>query len=98
MHVAKLLFFFTALATLCAAQTAQQADDPAKKLGAFLGKWKTEGAFANGQKTSTTLECRWSPMGWFLVCDQLLNFGAKNQQFTVYSYDAKTGTYSYTTL
>jgi len=75
------------------------ADDPTKKLGAFLGKWKTEGAFANGQKTSTTLECWWSPMGSFLVCDQLVNFGgAEHRQFTVYSYDAKAETYSYTTL
>jgi hypothetical protein len=99
MHVAKLLFFFTALATLCAAQTAQQADDPAKKLGAFVGKWKTEGAFTNGQKTSTTLECRWSPMGEFLVCEQLVNMGGgEHRQFTVYSYDSKAGTYSYTTL
>src|ERR1051326_2400848 len=98
MRSAKLFLFFAFFSALCAAQTAQPADDATKKLGAFLGKWKTEGALSNGQKTSTTLECRWSPMGWFLVCDQLLNFGAKNQQFTVYSYDAKTGTYSYTTL
>jgi len=75
------------------------ADDLTKKLGAFLGKWETEGAFAGGQKTATTLECRWSPMGSFLVCDQLVNFGgAEHRQFTVYSYDAKAGTYSYTTL
>jgi hypothetical protein len=98
MKTAKLLCLLVVFTGLCAAQTTGPADDATKKLGAFVGKWKTEGAFANGQKTSTTLECRWSPMGWFLVCDQLLNFGAKNQQFTVYSYDAKTGTYSYTTL
>jgi uncharacterized protein DUF1579 len=75
------------------------AEDPQKKLGAFVGKWETEGAFASGQKTTTTLECRWSPMGSFLVCDQLVNFGgAEHRQFTVYSYDSKTGNYSYTTL
>ena len=75
------------------------ANDPTKKLGAFLGKWKTEGAFTSGVKTSTTLECRWSPMGSFLVCDQLVNFGgAEHRQLTVYSYDAKAGAYSYTTL
>jgi hypothetical protein len=38
-----------------------QSDDPTKKLGAFVGKWETEGAFTGGQKTSTSLECRWSP-------------------------------------
>jgi Protein of unknown function (DUF1579) len=82
----------------CAAQ-GQQADEPAKKLGAFLGKWKTEGAFTNGPKTSTTLECRWSPMGSYLVCDQLVNMGGTDhRQFTVYSYDSKSGNYSYTTL
>jgi uncharacterized protein YxeA len=73
-------------------------DDPTKKLGAFVGKWETEGAFTNGPKTSTTLECRWSPQGSYLVCDQLVNMGGEHRQFTVYSYDSKTGKYSYVTL
>ena len=99
MKTAKLLCLFAALSAACAAQTAPSTDDATKKLGAFLGKWKTEGAFLSGQKTSTTLECRWSPMGSYLVCDQLINFGGvEHRQFTVYSYDAKAGTYSYTTL
>lgn len=76
-----------------------QTDDATKKLGAFVGKWKTEGAFTNGQKANTTLECRWSPMGAFLVCEQIVNLGAaEHRQFTVYSYDSKEGAYSYTTL
>jgi hypothetical protein len=74
------------------------ADDPTKKLGAFVGKWETEGAFTSGQKTSTSLECRWSPQGSYLVCDQLVNMAGEHHQFTVYSYDSKTGNYSYTTL
>jgi uncharacterized protein YxeA len=59
-----------------------------------------EGTFASGQKTSTTLECRWSPQGSYLVCDQLVKMGAAgdHHQFTVYSYDSKTGNYSFTTL
>lgn len=76
------------------------ADDPTKKLGVFVGKWETEGAFTNGPKTSTTLECRWSPQGSYLVCDQLVRMGAAgdHRQFTVYSYDSKAGKYSFTTL
>ena len=77
---------------------AAPSDDPTKKLGAFVGKWETEGAFASGQKTSTTLECRWSPQGFYLVCDQLVRMAGEHRQFTVYSYDSKTGSYSYTTL
>lgn len=96
MQTAKLLFLMALSIAVCAAQTAE---DPTKKLGAFVGKWKTEGAFTNGAKTSTTLECRWSPMGNFLVCEQLVNMGgAEHRQFTVYSYNAKAATYSYTTL
>jgi hypothetical protein len=75
-------------------------DGPTKKLGAFVGKWETEGSFTSGQKTSTSLECRWSPQESFLVCDQIVRMGAAgdHRQFTVYSYDSKTGNYSYTTL
>jgi len=75
-----------------------QSEDPTKKLGAFVGKWETEGSFTSGQKTSTTLECRWSPQGSYLVCDQLVNMGGEHHQFTVYSYNIKAGNYSFTTL
>ena len=81
-----------------AAAGGSLTDDPTKKLGAFVGKWETEGAFTSGQKTSTSLECRWSPQGSYLVCDQLVNIGGEHHQFTVYSYDIKTGNYSYVTL
>jgi len=80
------------------APTAPPAEDPTKKLGAFVGKWETEGAFTSGQKTHTNLECRWSPQGSYLVCDQLVNMGGDHRQFTVYSYDSKGGNYSYVTL
>jgi hypothetical protein len=79
---------------------AAQAEDPTKKLGAFVGKWETEGSFTSGQKTHTSLECRWSPQGSYLVCDQLVHMGAPgdHRQFTVYSYNSKAGNYSFTTL
>jgi hypothetical protein len=81
-----------------AAPASMSAEDPTKKLGAFVGKWEAEGAFANGQRTSASLECRWSPQGVYLVCDQVVRMAGEHRQFTVYSYDSKTGNYSYTTL
>src|SRR5262245_23578903 len=77
---------------------AQSTADPAQKLGAFVGKWATEGSFVGtDNKISSTLECRWSPQGIFLVCDQLVKLpGGDHHQFTAYSY-GKDG-YSYTTI
>jgi hypothetical protein len=86
-------------AALLTALCANAQIDPTKKLGAFLGKWQTESTFAGGEKVSTKLECRWSPQGAFLVCEQLITMaGADHRQFTVYSYDSKSGNYSYATL
>ncbi|HZD08297.1 MAG TPA: hypothetical protein VE176_08615, partial [Candidatus Limnocylindrales bacterium] len=62
------------------APAAAPTDDPTKKLGVFVGKWETEGAFTSGQKASTSLECRWSPQGSYLVCDQLVNMGGEHRQ------------------
>jgi len=86
--------------TVCSGLGRAQADDPAKKLGIFLGKWKTEGAFAGSDnKVTSALECRWSPQGAFLVCEQLVKIaGGEHRQFTVYSYNAKDGNYSFTTI
>ena len=79
--------------------SAVPADDPTKKLGAFLGKWQTEATFASGEKATTDLECRWSPQGAFLICEQLVKIGTEeHRQLTVYSYNSKNGNYSYTTL
>src|SRR5215475_5389755 len=79
---------------------AAQPDDPTKKLGAFVGKWKTEGAFAGSDnKVSSSLECRWSPQGVFLICDQSVSMaGSIHHQLTAYSYNSKDGNYSYTTV
>jgi len=89
-----LMFLF-----LCSLASAQ-ADDPTKKLGAFVGKWKTEGAFTGSDnKVTSILECRWSPQGVFLICDQAVSMaGAIHHQLTAYSYNSKDGNYSYTTI
>ena len=53
-----------AVAAICTSVIAMQKDDPAKKLGVLVGKWETEGKFTGTEnKSSSTLECRWSPMG-----------------------------------
>lgn len=80
---------------------AAQADEPTKKLGVFLGKWKTEGAFTGSDsKVTSSLECRWSPQGAFLICDQsvVATPGGNHHQLTAYSYNSKDGNYSYTTV
>jgi hypothetical protein len=85
----------------CCGLSLAQEDDPAKKLGIFVGKWKTEATFTgSGNKVTSTLECRWSPQGAYLVCDQLVKMAgaADHRQLTVYSYNAKDGNYSYTTI
>jgi hypothetical protein len=84
----------------CGSLTVAQAEDPVKKLGAFLGTWQTAGTFTGSDnKISSTLECRWSPQGIFLVCDQLVNLpGGDHHQFTAYSYNSKDNSYSYVTI
>ncbi len=78
---------------------AVQTDDPAKKLGAFLGKWQSEATFAGGEKAASSLECRWSPQGAFLVCEQIVTMaGNQTRQLTIYSYNSKDSTYSYSTF
>lgn len=70
-----------------------------KKLAAFLGRWQTE-ATINGEKASSMLECRWSPKGSFLVCEQVVSLpgGQQQTQLTVYSYSPKDGSYIFSTF
>jgi Protein of unknown function (DUF1579) len=77
-----------------------QEDDPAKKLRAFLGKWKSEATFTGSDnKVTSALECRWSPQGVYLVCEQVVKMaGGDHRQLTVYSYNAKDGNYSFATI
>jgi hypothetical protein len=80
-------------------EDAVQPDEATKKLGAFLGKWQSQGTFAGGEKVTANLECRWSPKGTFLVCEQIVHMSSGDtRQLTVYFFDAVHNTYGYTTI
>jgi len=91
------------VAAFASSAYAQKAETDAaaatKKLGAFLGKWNTSATFASGEKATTELECRWSAQGYFLVCEQHVKLGSREQhQLTVYSYNSGDNTYQYATF
>src|SRR6185312_6654118 len=88
------------VAAVCVAAAAQKpAGDPVKALGAFLGKWHTEGTFANGNKVESELECRWSPKNHYLICEQAVSMAnVTTHQLTVYGYDPAMGKYSYSSF
>jgi Protein of unknown function (DUF1579) len=87
-------------AVLFTLMAVAQVEQPANKLGVFVGKWQTEGQFTGSDsKIRTTLECRWSPQGTYLVCEQLIHMGGEDhRQLTIYSYNAAESNYAYTTL
>ncbi|HET9183834.1 MAG TPA: DUF1579 family protein [Candidatus Angelobacter sp.] len=87
------------IVALLAIGVGKAEDDPVQKLGAFLGKWQTDGTFANGSKVHSELECRWSPQRRYLICEQQVSMGNNvTDQLTVYGYDAKSGKYSYSSF
>jgi uncharacterized protein DUF1579 len=76
-----------------------KTNDPKLKLAVLAGKWKTEGAFADGRKTSSDLECRWSAQQDYLVCEQVVKFPeGEHRQLTAYSYSNAEHVYRYTTI
>lgn len=92
------LFLIVVFVAACTAMGRAQ-EDPAKKLSAFVGKWQSEGTFANGEKVASSLECRWSSQSDFLVCEQAIRMSSgDHHQLTIYSYNNKDQSYSYTTL
>lgn len=96
-HPIKIAVAVLLMAQISLSVAAQKpADDPVKKLGAFLGKWQTEGTFSNGGKVHSELECRWSPQHEYLICEQQVTMGAAvNRQLTVYSYSPGKAEYGY---
>ena len=97
---AGLIFTAVLLAALFInANAVQPGDDPTKKLGALVGQWQTEGTLMGSMSVTSNLQCRWSPQGSFLICEQLIKMGSgEHRQLTIYSYNAKEGSYAYTTL
>jgi len=89
------LFVVGGFVSLCTAQT----NDATKKLGAFLGKWQSEATSADGGKVSSSIDCRWSPLGAFLICEQAIKANnAEMRQLTTYSYNASGSNYAYVTI
>jgi hypothetical protein len=99
MQSGKLVVLAGIIVAMCTAVAATQSDDPAKKLGILVGKWHTEGMFTGTvKKVSSNLECRWSPQGNYLVCEQAVTGADPHLQLTIYSYNSREGNYSCTTF
>jgi hypothetical protein len=96
----KMLCLLIAVSCLVMAQT----DDPTKKLDVFLGKWQSEGTFSDtalshAGKVSSNIECRRSPQANFLVCEQqITQSSGKSLQLSIYSYNAKDGNYTISSM
>jgi len=94
------LFLLFSPGSLLNARSSQNAAPTGiQALGAFLGKWESEGTFAAGQKVTAALECRWSPQKGWLICDQTVTMnGQQSRQLTAYTWNPADGAYSYTTV
>lgn len=75
-----------------------------QKLGIFVGKWQSEGtqpetAFSHANKISSAIDCRWSPQGNFLICEQSITDSTGNHtQLSIYSYNSKDGNYTISSI
>lgn len=96
MHSKFLLLIL--IAGFCTVPASAQASDPVKSLGSYFGKWEVEGTRGT-EKIVSQIECRWSPQGVYLVCDQKIKTSAgEHRQLTVYTYNPKESNYSYVTI
>ena len=97
MRTKHALYLLIAITPLLA---TSQADDPNKKLDVFLGHWESqatssETALSKAGKITSSVDCRRSPQGGFLICEQqITRDGAKTVQIAIFSYNAKTGNYT----
>ncbi len=75
-----------------------------RKLGVFVGKWKSEAnSFETGYShvghLTSQINCRWSPQGNFLVCEQQITDNeGQHTQLSIYSYNSKDGTYTISSM
>jgi|SRR5215471_5985237 len=87
------------------AQTSSPDEQAAtKKLGVFLGKWRSEGtrmetAFSHADKITSNIDCRWSPQEHFLICEQqITDSGGNHTQLSIYSYNSKEKNYTISSM
>ena len=81
---------------------ASQNSDPTNKLSVWAGTWNYhaetyETAYGHANAYDGTGKCNWSPNHGFMVCDYLNHnpkAGAPLNDITVFTYDARTKTYS----
>jgi len=90
------------LCSLQASQTAASTDEQAatNKLGVFIGKWQSEGtgletAYSHADKIISSVDCRWSPLKDFLICEQSISDSSgKHVQLSIFSYNSKDNNYT----
>ena len=84
--------------------TSADEQAAARKLGVFVGKWHSEGAFLDSPfskagKVTSNIDCGWSPQGNFLICEQLItDSGGQHTQLSVFSYNSKDRNYAISSM
>jgi hypothetical protein len=105
----RILLFLTIAINICLTQAAPPANTPdvaaaTKKLGVFVGKWQSEGNFfetgySRAGHVTSQVNCRWSPQGNFLVCEQQITDNeGQHTQLSIYSYSSKDGNYTISSM
>jgi hypothetical protein len=107
MKNARILFLLAASAVLGQGQGQMPVTDTAaatKRLGVFIGKWESQGTrlespFSHADKITSSVECRWSPLADFLICEQRISDSSgKHIQLSIFSYNEKTGNYAISSM
>ncbi len=106
-HLRMLATSTLAIAVALAQNTPSGTADVAaatKKLGVFVGKWKSEGnffetAYSHVGHVTSGIHCRWSPQGNFLVCEQqIIDSSGQHIQLSIFSYNEKEGNYTISSM